>query len=28
LRVPQYFVTPMTLRRLVLEGGKIFRRGK
>lgn len=28
MRVPQYFVTPMTVRRLVFEGGKVFRKGK
>ena len=28
MRVPQYFVTPMTVRRLLLEGGKIFRKGR
>lgn len=28
LRVPQYFLTPMTFRRLLFEGGKIFRKGK
>ena len=28
LRVPQYFVTPMTMRRLVFESSKILRKGK
>jgi glycosyltransferase involved in cell wall biosynthesis len=27
LRAPQYFLTPMTARRLLLEGGKIFCKG-
>ncbi len=27
-RAPQYFVTPMTARRLLFEGAKIFRKGK
>ncbi|HZB88906.1 MAG TPA: glycosyltransferase family 2 protein [Terracidiphilus sp.] len=27
-RVPHYFVTPMTVRRALGEGGKIFRKGK
>ena len=27
LRAPQYFLTPMTARRLLLEGEKIFRKG-
>ena len=27
-RAPQYLVTTMTVRRLLLEGGKIFRKGK
>lgn len=27
-RAPQYFVTPMTIRRLLFEGGKIFRKGR
>jgi glycosyltransferase involved in cell wall biosynthesis len=27
-RAPQYFVTPMTLRRLLLEGGKLMRRSE
>jgi hypothetical protein len=26
-RAPQYFVTPMTFRRIVFEGGKLFRKG-
>jgi len=28
LRAPQYFVTPMTFRRLFFEGGKLFRKGE
>jgi glycosyltransferase involved in cell wall biosynthesis len=28
MRAPQYFVTPMTVRRLLLEGGKILRKAK
>lgn len=28
IRAPQYFVTPMTIRRMLLESGKIFRKGK
>jgi glycosyltransferase involved in cell wall biosynthesis len=28
LRVPQYFLTPMTAQRLLMEGGKIFRKGR
>lgn len=28
LRAPQYFITPMTFRRLLLEGGKLFRKSK
>lgn len=28
LRAPQYFVTPMTVRRLIFEGGKLLRKAK
>lgn len=28
VRVPQYFITPMTARRVVFEGSKIFRKGR